>query len=250
MKKDVLLLKLCHLLGVEPEDFVFLKELSKDDLTKLHAQINHQLSDGQTDIWEKLAKVSQFVPAFVTAKVAQTVMGEVVCANVTSHMKIKESLKVMKHLSTDFLAKVSTHLIPEQNAELLNAIPLKTLKKVSSKLIDKQEYYTLANFVETIELQSVLSIADEIKKESDLLHISAFIENKSRVAEIIRKFSDKRLGKIILRAYEIGYRDEIFEAFEELNSEDMKRVLNIAIKFPEEVKEKITDDLNRHFNIK
>ncbi len=248
MSKEVIIHKIRHELGLDNSQLGFLLDLKEADLNLLFDKISDRLDSDQSDIWEKLAIVSKFMPAYITAKMSETVMGEVVSANVAAHMKTKDALKVLKHLSTNFLAKVSIHLHPQKCKELINSIPIATIKKVCAELLKMKEYYTLAGFVDVLAIEKVLDVIKVIESESDLLNISSFVTKKSLIANIVEQLPNKRIAKLINSAYTIDMREEIFAILTELSSDQMHRILNIVKGFPDQNKERIIDDLNKHFS--
>lgn len=246
-KKKVIIKKIEHLLGVSEGSVNYLSKLKKKDIDALYLQMSKTVNEGQTDLWQKLARVNHFVPAFVSAKMAQNVFGEVVCANISAYMKPKEAIKVMNHLSTDFLAKVTPHMVPEKTVELVNAIPLKTIRKVTKALLAQRDHYTIGRFVDTLELSKVIRIAKEdIHDDVVLLDIATYVENKSVVAQIFLSFTEERKLNQVRLGYEHGYRDELMETMKHLPAGALERMANSIDRLPEDIREQVREDLAGH----
>jgi len=245
LAKEVILKKLKFQLGAHEDSLSFLDNLKKDELDALFLQTAKAINGGQTDLWQKLAKGSHLMPAFIAAKLSENIFGEAICANVASYMKIKDALRITNHLSVEFMAKVTPHLIPEKNEELINAIPLRKNRKVTRILLEEKDYYTVARFVDTLEMSKVIEIADkEVKDELVLLHIASFVENKAVVARIFMNFSEGRRLKLIQTAYENDFRDELMKAMAHLSQDNINHLLSIIVELPFSVREQVTDDLN------
>ncbi len=246
-KKKVIIKKMEHLLGAAAGSIDYLGKLKKEEVNELFLQMSKTMNEGQTDLWQKLAKVNQFVPAFVSAKMAQNVFGEVVCANISAHMKPKEAIKVMNHLSIDFLAKVTPHMVPEQTVELVNAIPLKTIRRVTKALLVQRDHYTIGRFVDTLELSKVIRIAQEdINDDLVLLDIATYVENKSVVAQIFLSFTDERKLSQVALGYVHGYRGELLETMKYLPENELNRMVDSIVKLPEASRDQVAKDLEGH----
>ncbi len=241
MNKQVILNKLAHLLNIDKDELSFLDQLEEKELERLRLSIINKIETDQGDIWEKLARVSKFVPAFITGKIAQLVMGPQVCANVSQHMDIKEALKVLKHLSISFLAEVSEYLIPHKSADLINAIPQKMVRKVMNQLLQNEKFYTVASFVDVLDLSKVVELSNDIKSDDDLLVIASFVENKDCLASIVQNLKDQRISKLIKRAFETERADEIVDILKSMNDSQLRRIIKLVDEFSESERNKIID---------
>jgi len=248
LSKEVILKKYKHLLGASEESLEFLKKLNKDEVNALFLQTADAINGGQTELWEKLARGSHLMPAFIAAKLSESVFGEVICANVASYMKIKVALRVIKHMSIGFMAKTTPHMIPEKTVELINAIPLRTNRKVTRILLKEQDYYTIARFVDTLEFDKVMVMAKEdIKDERVLLKIATFVENKTVVAKIFMAFSDPQKLNIIRSGYENEFSDEMRNTINHLSKDDIHHMHSIISGLPEDVRKQVDDDLSNAY---
>lgn len=244
MSTETILKKYRHLLGAPEDSLQFLEDLDKDQLNELFLQTANAINGGQTELWERLAKGSNLMPAFIAAKLSENVFGEVVCANVASFMKVKDALRVVNHLSTEFMAKVTPHLIPEKTVELVNAIPMKKTRKVTRILLKEQDYYSIARFVDTLEFSKVMLIArEDIEDERVLLRISTYVENKTLVAQIFMAFQDERQRNIIRSGYENNYQDEMRTTLAHLTAGDLAHVRRIIGALPEDIRRQVEEDM-------
>ncbi|MCP4121878.1 MAG: hypothetical protein GY751_09010 [Bacteroidetes bacterium] len=245
MSKEVVLKKMKFLLGAEEDSLPFLKNLKKEELDELFIQTANAVNGGQTELWQRLAKSSHILPGFLAAKLSENIFGEVICANVASYMKVKDALKVVNHLSIDFMARTCPHMIPEKTEELINAIPLKKNRKVTRILLGEEDYYTIARFVDTLEFSKVMTIAKEdIKDERVLLRISTFVENKELVGKIFMAFSDKQKINLLQSAYQNDYQDELEKILAHLSKEGINHIRSIIGQLPEAIRSQMEDSLN------
>jgi hypothetical protein len=241
--KQTEIYKLLHFLQVENNaDYDFLEKLSAEDLQKLRLQVIEVAQIEQADIWKRLAGVAKFMPSFMNAKVAETVLGPLIAANMSYYMPERDAIAIMKHMSTNFLATVSEFMVPEKAKHLLNAIPMDIMKKVTVRVIAQKKYLTAAGFVDVLEMSRLIELSKVIEQEEDLIRISMYVENKPYVAKIVEGYTLDRLLKIIEKAYKLELQEEVLRVFEHLDSPQVKRVLGIVNSMPEYIKENVLQD--------
>lgn len=232
LHKHAELLKLQHILNDERDEFLFLQQLDEQQLSKLRVRISETLQLEQSAVWSKIAMVTNFMPNFVNAKVAETVLDPMITANISYHVSVKQSIGIIKYLSVPFMAKVAEQLIPERSVELLNALSMDLLKKLVTQLLRTNSYFTLAGFVDVTEKKKVLELSHFIQKEEDLLKISHYVNNKNYLADLVDGFSDDRVKRLIQRSVEIGLQEEIVIIATLLDERQMSRVTRILYDLP------------------
>lgn len=235
--------KLQHFLQVENDaDFDFLEKLSAEELQRLRLQVIEVAQLEQAEIWKRLTGVSRFMPAFMNAKVAETVLGPMIAANMSYYMPERDAIAIMKHMSTPFLATVSEFMVPEKARHLINAIPMDILKKVTLQLVGNRKYLVAGGFVDVSDIPRLLELSKVISREEDLIRISMYVENKAYIARIVEGFTLDRLLKIIDTAYRLQLQDEVLRVFEHLSSPEVKRVLGVVSGMPDYIKENVLKD--------
>ena len=243
MDKQTEKYKLQHFLQVEnDESYDFLDKLTVEELQKLRLQVIEVAQIEQADIWKRLAGVAKFMPSFMNAKVAETVLGPLISANMSYYMPERDAIAIMKHMSVKFLAIVSEHMVPEKARHLINAIPMDVMKKVTIQVISQKKYKTAAGFVDVLDIDRILDLSKVISNEEDLIHISLYVENKAYVAKIVEGFTLDRLLKIIETSYQMGMQDEVLRVFEYLSSPEVKRVLGLVNTMPDYMKNNVLND--------
>lgn len=239
------LLRILHLLKADDKTFDFLSKLNAEELQQLRIKMSEVIEIDQPDIWNRIAKVAKFMPNFLNAKVAETVLGPMLTANLSSYVPVKDGLSIMKNLSSSFLAEVSEYMVPEKSYELINEIPIDILKKITSILIRNKKHFIVSNFVNVLDTKKVILVSEAIYDELDLILISEFIEDKALIARIIEGFSDSKLKNIIQKAYANNKQEDILSVFPLLNQIELKRVLGIVKHLPDSEQETILADLTK-----
>ncbi len=242
-EKQAELQKLLHLLQSEEDSTLsFLDKLSKEELHQLRLKIIDVSQFTQTDIWKRLTGVSKFFPNYMNAKVAETVLGALITANMSYYMPVKDAIAIMKHLSIPFLANVSEYMTPEKAQNLISQIPIDLLKKVTTELIKNKKYLTAAGFVDVLEISKLLELSKVIYKEEDLIRITTYVENKAYVAKIVEGFSDDKINKIITVAYTNGLEEEVLAVFSHLSTKEVQRTLRVISTLHVHIKTKVLAD--------
>lgn len=245
-RKQTEVQKLLHLLQIEDSnELSFLEKLNKDEIQLLRLKFVDVSQFTQTDIWKRLTGVSKFLPNYMNAKVAETVLGALITANMSYYMPIKDAISIMKHLSIPFLASVSEFLVPEKSQPLINQIPIELLKRVTTEVISKKRYIVAAGFVDVLDIPKLIELSKVIYKEEDLIRISSFVENKDYIAKIVAEFTDARLEKIIKTAYDTNLQDEVLTVFSHLSNKEIMRTFNIISTLHINIKTRILLDFEQ-----
>lgn len=229
----------------EDADFDFLEQIDAENLKNLRLKIAQVIDLEQADIWQRIGKVAGFMPNFLNAKVAETVLGPLISANLANHVPIKDSVAILKNLSTKFLAEVAEYMIPEKSVQLIDNIPIDILKKVTSKLIENKKYFIASNFVGALPVQRIVTISDAIKSDLDLILISEYVENKSLIAKIVEGFDDDKILSIIKTAYTEEKQTEILNVFVLLPKKQLDRVIRLVRNLPLSIQELILNDFKQ-----
>lgn len=232
----------------ENEDYHFLEQLDEQELHILRNKITEIIDIEQADIWARIGKVAAFMPNFLNAKVAETVLGPMIAANLSNHVPIKDAVAILKNMSIGFLADVASYMNPEKSTTLIDNIPIDTLKKVTSKLIEQKKYFTASNFVNALPIQRIITLSEAIPNELDLILIAEFVDNKSHIAKIVEDFDDKKIINIIKTAYTHNKQEEILSVFILLPKSQLDRVLKLLGTLPESVKQQILQDFKNRIN--
>ena len=232
----------------EQDDFTFLKQISDTDLKNLRIRISEIIDLEQVDIWPRIGKVASFMPNFLNAKVAETILGPMIAANLANHVPIKDAVAILKNLSTTFLSEVAGYMIPEKSVKLIDNIPIDILKKVTISLVEQKKYFVASNFVNALPIQRIITLSEVIYNELDLILIAEFVENKAHIAKIIEQFNDNRTLEIIKTAYSNDKQEVILSVFVHVSKTELNRILKLLDKLPESVRQQIIEDFKNRID--
>ncbi len=219
--------KIAYLLETSSDELQFLQSLSSIELDSLKQKIESSIYKEKSEVWEKLAKVSKFLPNFINAKIAEDILGANLTANLTYHLQINDALSISTFFSISFLSEVAEVLIPSKVKELIAKFPNSKIILIINLLEKKEKYYTMANFVEYLPLDKLKTLATEINSELTLIKISTFVSKKERLALLIEAFTLERLKKLLVIAKELNLRDLVLEILNYAFEKDKKIVNSI-----------------------
>ena len=232
----------------EQDDFTLLKQISDTDLKNLRIRISEIIDLEQVDIWPRIGKVASFMPNFLNAKVAETILGPMIAANLANHVPIKDAVAILKNLSTTFLSEVAGYMIPEKSVKLIDNIPIDILKKVTISLVEQKKYFVASNFVNALPIQRIITLSEVIYNELDLILIAELVENKAHIAKIIEQFNDNRTLEIIKTAYSNDKQEVILAVFVHLSKSELNRIIKLLDKLPESVRQQIIEDFKNRIH--
>ncbi len=193
------LVKLSRLLGVSVDQLDALGEESVADLRRLRGAVGAALHEEDRALFGKLVAATKLLPAAIIAIIAEKVMGPMLCARVAGLLDPRQVVDVAKRLATPFLAEVCLQLDPRSAAAMLRQVPLPVVTAVSAELLRRQEYLTMARFVEVITDEAVRAVAKSMP-DAAVLHLGYFVESPQRLTELVALFDDRRIHAIVTAA--------------------------------------------------
>ncbi len=228
-KKHIELEKIASLLSVKTESIDFLHNIDDEDLEKLRLLIVDTVEMRRDEVWKRVAKVTGFMPNIINAKVAETIVGPSITANLSYHLPIKDVISIMKHLSVPFMATTAEHMIPEQSKDLLRDLPTDLLKKLVVQLVKTSKHVVISGFVEYTPKYKVLEIVPVLPSPRDALFIAQYIADKSLTAGIFSALSEIQMKGLLTHAMEENMEDEIISTYPHLDENTMRKLATYIV---------------------
>jgi len=189
--------KLAHVLKVSPDKIQFLRSLSLDDFRSLNDSISDRLLTDASDVWGKLAGVAKFMPNFINAQVAKSLLGPNITANLTYHIELKQAVSIAKSLNIEFLAQVAENLVPARAQHIIQAFPMDVMVNLTRILTRDKKYFTMGAFVDYMDIEKILALSKEIPDTESLLRVGMYTQNKAHVAKLVDGFTDEKVLDMI-----------------------------------------------------
>ena len=189
--------KLAHVLKVTPDKIQYLRTLGLDDFRQLNQSISDRLLTDSSDVWARLAGVAKFMPNFINAQVAKSLLGPNITANLTYHVDVKQAVSIAKSLNIEFLAQVAENLVPARAQHIIQAFPMDVLVSLTRILTREKKYFTMGAFVDYMDKDKILALSKEIPDTESLLRVGLYTQNKEHVAGLADGFSDEKVIDMI-----------------------------------------------------
>lgn len=223
INKNTELKRLEHILGKQKEELGYLDKLEAGELFDLKNSIADAILNEHADSWEKLAKVSKFMPNFINAKIAQEVLGPSLTANFTYFIPVKDAINISAHFSKKFMADVSEHLNPSRLEPLLKEFPNERIKKIISELEERNGYYTMGNFLDYMPQDKILTLSEQIKSEETLIRTASYCNKKERLAPVVLSFSDDKAKSLLRKSADLDLCEDVLSVIMHISLADLMK---------------------------
>lgn len=220
--------KLAHVLRIPPEKLQYLKNLSLNEFRSLNEAISNRLLTDSSDVWAKLAGVAKFMPNFINAQVAKTLLGPNITANLTYHIDTKQAVSIASSLNIEFLAQVAENLVPARAKHLIEAFPMDILVKLTRVLTREKKFFTMGAFVDYMDRDKVLTLSREIPDTESLLRVGLYTQNKAHVATLADGFSDEKVIDMIETAQQKDLWPSLIGLLAHFNEAQQRRLAGLV----------------------
>lgn len=193
------ILKLARFLDVSPEQLAMLDEVPSDAIRKLREQATEQFFASDAAFFKRLVSASRLLPIPILATVAEKVLGPMLSARVAGQMDVERGVGIAERLPTDFLATLCLSLDPKHSRDLVRAMPEPRIRDVARALSAREEYVTMARFVDILDPEVIAHVIAEMEDHA-LLQSAFFAENRASLEAIIALLPEERLKRIITAA--------------------------------------------------
>ena len=192
--------KLARALGVGESDLDYLQQLDADSIRSFREQASARLFDADEARLKRVAMASKLLPIPLIALIAEHVFGALLCARVAGLIAPDRAAELAQRLRTGFLADVTLEIDPRHVREVIKRIPISRIVEVALELARRGEFVTLARFVDYVSSDAIKAVMDKLTDNAALLHIAFFVEDKTRLNDLIGFLPEARLKDIIFLA--------------------------------------------------
>lgn len=189
--------KLARLLGVPESRLQGYAQLDAVRLRAIRESASAAIFDDARPMLVRVAAASKLLPVPLIALVAEKIFGTMLCARTVGLIAPQRALEVTLKLPDAFLADASSQIDPRSVKELIAGIPVARVKSVAAQLIQRGDYVTMGRFVDYVPRETIRSVIESIGDNAVLLHTAFFVENKSRLNDIMDLLSESRMREIV-----------------------------------------------------
>ncbi len=193
-------IKLARLLRVDESTLSGLSDLDATSLRTFREQAQARLFDADEARLKRVAMASKLLPVPLIALIGEHVFGALLCARVAGLIAPDRAAEVTLRLETEFLADVTLEIDPRHVREVIARIPVPRLVEVALVLARRREFVTLARFVDYVSTDAIRAVMEQLTDNAALLQIAFFMEDKSRLNELVGLLPKARLREIIIVA--------------------------------------------------
>lgn len=191
-------IKLCHLLGVSPDDYAFLRRLPVDELKVLRGAV-FELHDRQRPFYRRLvATVARRLPPWLAAILCGWLLGPRLVAQVATDLPARQVARIVQRLPTAYIAASCPYLDPRYAHDLIRLLPQTLIVDIALEMLNRRDYLTLGRFVDYISDEAIAAVLDVIRDDEHILHIGLFVESPARLDHIVRLMPRERLIRAML----------------------------------------------------
>lgn len=189
-------LKLARFLDVAPEQISMLDAVSAESIRSLREQATNQFFASDEAFFRRAVSASRLLPIAILTVVAEKVLGPMLSARMAGQMDVARGVGIAERLPTAFLATLCLSLDPKHSRELIRAMPEARLRDVAQALAAREEYVTMARFVDIIDSRVIARVIADLD-DATLLQSAFFAEDRGQIEEIITQLPEARLRRVI-----------------------------------------------------
>jgi hypothetical protein len=221
------IVKLARLVGCEPEQLAYLEQLDPQELRDLREQVTGVLFDADRQMLQRVAAASKLLPPKLTATIAESVFGPLLCARVTGLLEPRRAVEIAERLSTSFLADVADHLDPRRASRVIAELPPSQVAAIGRELVRREHYITMGNVVGHLSKAATLAALDVIGDEA-LLRTAYVVDSKGSLGSLLALIPERRLHAIIRTASRADLWAEALEVIDHVSEAQRGELADIA----------------------
>lgn len=239
------IVKIAHLLQVEPSELEYLAASDADTLIELRLQLVEIFYGDEGSSLKRFAKVGNLLPASVIASLTREAVGPVLAARIAGFVDPKQAAKVVSNLPTKFVVDIATAIDPRRVGPVIGRLDNGTVERIALELIKRHEYVTMGQFV-GFASEEILRSAFNFSSDEALLRTAFVAEDKDRISVALAPQSDERIASIIKTAAKGDLWPEAMDLLSQLSDEQYIRVINISGSVPPATLDKMVAATTRH----
>ncbi len=218
--------KLGRLLDTTADEIQVLDAIGVDGMRQLRTTVEAHIFDRGAKRFAGLAKSSRLLPGKISGLIAQRALGPRLAAQVTGLLEPELAVNLAKHVSTPFQADLCQFLDPRRAGPVLRAMPVPVVVETSRELVSREEYITMARFVDDLldaQIQAVSAILDA----EALLWIGFYIESGERLSQLMAMLDDQAVLGTMRAAAENGWWPQSLSIMARANIQTAQRMTHL-----------------------
>jgi hypothetical protein len=239
------IVKIAHLLQLDPEELEYLAECEADTLSELRLQLIESFYGDENSNLKRFAKVGNLLPTSVIASLTREAVGPILAARVAGFVDPKQAAGVVSRLPVDFVVDIAIAIDPRRVEPVVSRLDPRTIEQLAFELVDRKEYVTMGQFF-GFAPEDTLNAVFQYASDEALLRTAFVAESKDRISVALAPQTDDRIASIIKVAIKKDLWPEAIDLFAQLSDEQYVRVINIAAKLPPATLDKLIASTTHH----
>jgi len=181
--------KLGRLLDTPAVELEMLDTIGVAGIRQLRATVEAHIFDRGAKRFAGLARSSRLLPGKVSGLIAQRALGPRLAAQVTGLLEPELAVNLAKHVSTPFQADLCQFLDPRRAGPVLRAMPVPVVVDTSRELVAREEYMTMARFVDDLLDEQIQAVTSILGADA-LLWVGFYVESGQRLSQLMAMLDD------------------------------------------------------------
>ena len=224
---DVEIVKLARLLGAEPDEIGYLRDVDWQDIRDVREQASATMFEGDRQQLQRVASATKLVPSKITATIGERAFGPLLAARVTGLIEPSRAVDIAGHLPTRFLAEVAEQIDPRRASRVIAEIPPRQIAAITRELTERGDHVTMGRYVGHLSEAALGAALQQVDDES-LLHTAYVVESKGSLGALVAIIPDERLHDILCTANRCDLWREALDVLRHVSDEQRGRLGDIA----------------------
>lgn len=232
------IVKIAHLLGVDPAEVEYLAKSDAATLVELRLQLIDLFYGDENSNLKRFAKLGNLLPSSVIAGLTREAVGPILAARIAGFVDPKQAASVVSKLPPEFVVDIAIAIDPRRVAPVVGRLDSAFVEELAIELVRREEYVTMGQFI-GFAPDEVLHAAFNFANDEALLRTAFVAEDKDRISVALAPQTDERIASIIKTAIQGDLWPEALDLFTQLSGEQYVRVINLAAKSPAGILDKM-----------
>jgi hypothetical protein len=201
LETEVELLKLARVLRVEAEEVGFLAEQAPAEIRELrNAVLDHLLARDRAQ-FDRVVALAGHLPVGLAAMLAEHAVGPQLAGRLAGLLEVEQIAEFAERLPAEFLAEIAPVVDLRSFGPLISDISEEKLLAAARVLIAREDWITIAAFVDNTPLERLGRTINLIDGEA-VLRVGIVIEQRARIDEILALVDEETLRELLVAATE------------------------------------------------
>lgn len=225
------IVKIAHLLQIDPADLDYLAQCDSETLVDLRLQLIDLFYGDENSNLKRFAKLGNLLPSSVIAGLTREAVGPLLAARIAGFVDPKQAASVVAKLPIDFVLEIALAIDPRRVGPVVGRLDNDFVQELAIELMRREEYVVMGQFI-GFAPEEILRAAFDFASDDALLQTAFVAEDKDRISTALAPQSDERITSIIKTAVKQDLWPEAMDLFTQLSEEQYVRVVNIAGNMP------------------